>query len=61
MERTSRHRHKELLKVINGKLRTGHDMFIGCPLTNVDYWHYVLSLHYPDRKIEKLEDGVRVS
>lgn len=61
MLKTSRHRHKELIKVINNKLRADCDMFIDCPVTNIDYWYHILSLHYPDKNVEKTKEGVRVS
>lgn len=55
------HAHRELVHIIRTRLKAGNNMLVGCSLTNVDYWFNILSLHFPDRKIEKLEDGVRVS
>lgn len=56
-----RHRHRELIDLIKLRLKRKQPMLVGCHLSKVDYFYNVLSLHFPDRKIEKLEDGVRVS
>lgn len=61
MKRNSTHRHENLMKIINARLKQGNDMLVGCAMTNVEYWYNILKLNYPDRKIEKLEDGVRIS
>lgn len=54
------HCHTELRKIINKRLKDGRVFILGCSVTSVGYWQNILSLHFPNAKIEQHEEGLRI-
>lgn len=55
------HRHRELCNIIAKRLREGQPFVLGCAVTNLEYWENILPLHFPNAKIERHEEGLRIS
>lgn len=58
--RSINHCHTELRKIINKRLKDGKIFIFGCSKASVSYWENILSLHFPNAKIEQHEEGLRI-
>lgn len=60
-ERGPSHKHNELRRIIAKRLREGQPFVLGCAINNIGYWESILPLHFPNAKIVKCEEGLRIS
>lgn len=60
-DKGSSHKHNELRKIIAKRLREGQPFVLGCTINNISYWQNILPLHFPDAKIVRCEEGLRIS